>query len=71
MQKNEMLLTPYAKINSKWIKGLNIRPDTIKIWEEDIGRMLFDINHSNIFCDPPPKVKKIKTNINKQDPIKI
>ena len=60
-------LTPYTKINSKWIKDLSVRPDTIKLLEENIGRSLFDINHSNIFFDPPPRVMKIKTKINKWD----
>ena len=63
--KLEHSLTPYTKINSKWIKDLNVRPDTLKLLEEDIGRTLFDINHSEIFCDPPPRVMEIKTKINK------
>ena len=58
------------KINSKWIKDLNVRPDTIKLLVENIGRTLFDINHSKILFDPPPRVMKIKTKINKWDPIK-
>ena len=64
-------LTPYTKINSKWIKDLNVRPDTIKLLEENIGRTLFDINHSQIFFDPHPRVTKIKTKINKWDLIKL
>ena len=64
-------LTPYTKINSKWIKDLNIRPDTIKLLEENIGRMLFDINHSNILFDPPPRIMTIKTQINQWDLIKL
>ena len=62
--KLEHSLTPYTKINSKWIKDLNVRPDSIKLLEENIGRTLFDINCSKIFFDPPPKVMKIKTKIN-------
>ena len=64
MQKNEVgpYLTPYTKINSKWIKDLTVRPDTTKLLEENIGRTLFDINHSKIFFDPPPRVTEIKTN---------
>ena len=57
--------TPYTKINSKKIRNLNVRPDTIKLLEENIGRILFDIYHSKIFFDPPPRVMKIKTKINK------
>ena len=69
--KLEHSLTPYTKVNSKWIKDLNVRPDTIKLLEENIGRTLFDINCSNIFFDPPPRVMKIKTKINKWDLIKL
>ena len=54
--KLEHSLTPYTKINSKWIRELNVRLDTIKLLEENIGRTRFDINHSNIFFDPPPRV---------------
>ena len=63
--KLEHSLTPYTKINSKWIKDLNVIPDTIKLLEENIGRTLFDINHSNIFFDLSPRVIEIKTKINK------
>ena len=59
--KLEHYLTPYTKINSKWIKDLNVRPDTTKLLEETIGRTLLDINHSKIFSDPPPRVMEIKT----------
>ena len=69
--KLECSLTPYTKINSKWIKGLNLRLDIIKLLEENIGRTLFDINHSNIFLDPFPRVLEIKTKINKWDLIKL
>ena len=69
--KLEHSLTPYTKINSKWIKDLNIRPDTIKLLEENRGRTLFDINHHNIFLDPSPRVMEIKTKINKWDQIKL
>ena len=68
--KLEYSLTPYTKINSKWIKDLNVRPDTISLLEENIGRTLFDINHSKIFFDPPPRVREIKTKINKWDLMK-
>ena len=69
--KLEHSLTPYTKINSKWIKDLNIRPDTIKLLKENIGLTLSNINHRNIFLDPPPRVMKIKTKINKWDLIKL
>ena len=65
--KLEHSLTPYTKINSKWIKDLNVRQDTIKLLEENIGRTLLDINHSKILFDPPPRVMEIETNINKWD----
>ena len=61
----EHFLTPYTKINSKWIKDLNVRPETIKLLEESISRTLDDINQSKIFYDPPPRVMEIKTKINK------
>ena len=54
-------LTPYTKMNSKWIKDLNVRPDTIKLLEENIGRTLYDINHSKILFDPLPREMEIKT----------
>ena len=59
------MLTPHTKIHSKWVKDLNIRLDAIKLLEENIGRTLFDINHSNTFMGPPPRVMKIKSK-NKQ-----
>jgi len=65
------LLTPYTKINSKWVKDLNLRPETTKLLEENIGKTLSDINHSTILCDPPPRVMEIKAKINKWDLIKI
>ena len=69
--KLEHFLTPYTKINSKWIKDLNIRPETIKHLEENIGKTLSDINHSRILCDSPPRILEIKPKINKWNPIKI
>ena len=69
--KLEHFLTPYTKINSKWIKDLNVRPETIKLLEENIGETLSDINHSNILYDPPPRVMEIKANVNKWDLVKL
>ena len=69
--KVEHFLTPYTKINSKWIKYLNVRPETIKLLEENIGRTLDDINQSKIFYDPPPRVMEIKTKINQWNLIKL
>ena len=60
-QKLEHFLTPYTKINSKWIKDLNVRPETMKVLEENIGKTLNDINQSKILYDPPPRVMEIKT----------
>ena len=69
--KLEHFLTPYTKINSKWTKDLNVRPETIKLLEENIGKTLSDINHSRILHDPPPRILEIKAKINKWDLIKI
>ena len=69
--KSEHYLTPYTKINSRWIKDLNVRPDTIKLLEENIGKTLFDTNYSKTFFDPSPRVMKIKTKINKWDLMKL
>ena len=63
--KLEHFLTPYTKINSKWIKDLNVRPETIKLLEENIGKALSNINHSRILYDPPSRVMEIKAKINK------
>ena len=60
--KLERFLTPYTKINSKWIKDLNIRPETIKLLEENISKTLSNINHSRILYDPPPRILEIKAN---------
>ena len=62
--KLEHSLTPYTKINSKWIKDLTVRPDTIKLLEEKIGRMLYGINHSKILFDPLPREMEIKRKTN-------
>ena len=69
--KLEHFLTPYTEINLKWIKDLNIRPETLKLFEENISRTLDDINQSKILYDPPPRVMEIKTKVNKQDLIKL
>ena len=69
--KLEHFLTPYAKIYSKWIKVINVRPETIKLLQENIGRTLDDINQSTIRYDPPPRVIEIKTKVNKWDLIKL
>ena len=70
-KKLEHSLTPYTKINSKWIKDLNVRPDTIKLLEENIDKTLYDINHSKILLDPPPRDMEIKTKIHKWDLMKL
>ena len=69
--KLEYFLTPHTKINSKWIKDLNVRPETIKLLEENIGTTILDISHSKILFHPPPRVIEIKTKINKWDLIKL
>ena len=69
--KLEHFLTPYTKINSKWIKDLNVRPETKKLLEENKGKTLSDINHSRILYDPPPRIMEIKTKIDKWDLIKL
>ena len=66
--KLEHFRTPYTKVNSKWTKDLNVRPETIKLLEENISRTLFDINHSKILYDPPPRIMEIKTKIKKVGP---
>ena len=69
--KLEHFLTLYTKINSKWIKDLNVRLETTKLLEENIGKTLSNINHSRILYDPPPRVMGIKAKINKWDLIKF
>ena len=69
--KLEHFLTPYPKINSKWIKDLNVRPETIELLEENIGRTLDDINQGKILYGPPPRVMEIQTKVNKWDLIKL
>ena len=69
--KLEHFLTSYIKINSKWIKYLNVRPETIKLLEENIGKTLSDIHHSRILYDPPPRIMERKAEINKWDLIRL
>ena len=69
--KLEHFLTPYTKMKSKWIKDLNVKPETIKLLEENIGKTLSDMNHSRIFYDPPPIILEIRAKINKWDLIKL
>ena len=69
--KPEHFLRPHTKANSKWIKDLHVRPKTVKLPEENIGRILSDINHSRILYDPPTRVMEIKATINKWDLIKL
>ena len=69
--KLEYFLTPYTKINSKWIKCLNVRPETLKLLEKNIGRTLDNINQSKILYDSPPRLMEIKTKVNKWDLIKL
>ena len=68
--KLEQFLPPYTKIKSEWIEHLNVRPETIKLLEENTGRTLDDINQTKILYDPPPRVMEIKTKVNKWDLIK-
>ena len=69
--KLEHFLTPYTKINSKWIKDLSVRPETIKLLKENIGKTLSVIYHSRIPYDPPPRILEIKAKINKWDLMKL
>ena len=69
--KLEYFLTPYTKINSKWIKDLNVKPETIKLLEENRGRTVDNINQSKILYDPPPRIMEINAKINKRDIIKL
>ena len=69
--KLEHFLTPYTKINSKWIKDLNVKPETIKLLGENIGRTFYDINQSKILYDPSPRVMEIKTKVNKWNLFKL
>ena len=63
--KLQHFLRPYTKTNSKWIKELNVRPEAVKLLEENIGRTLDDINQSEILYDPPPRISEIKVKMNK------
>ena len=67
----EHFLTPHTKINSKWIKDLNVRPETIELLEENIGRTLDDINQGKILYGPPPRVMEIQTKVNKWNLVKL
>ena len=69
--KLEHFLTPYTKINSKWLKDLNVKPEAIKLLEENIGRTLDDMNQSKILYDPPSRVMEIETKVNKWDLIQL
>ena len=69
--KLEQFLTPFTKIKSKWIKDLNVRPETIKLLKENTGKTLSDIHHSRILYDPLPRILEIKAKINKWDLIKL
>ena len=69
--KLDHFLTPHMKINSKWIKDLNVRPETVKHLEENIDKTLSDTNHSGILYDPPPRIMEIKAKIKKSDLIKL
>ena len=69
--KLQHFLTPYTKVNSKWITDLNVRPETIQLLEENIGKTLSNINHSRILYDPPPRILEIKAKVSKWDIIKI
>ena len=69
--KLKHFLIPYTKISSKWIKDLNVRPETIKLLEKNIGRTLNDKNQSKILYDPSPRVMEIKTKVNQWDLIKL
>ena len=73
MQNNEIRTFPHTiyKLNSRWFKELNVRPETVKLLEENIGGLLFEINYSNIFLDRSLKAKEIRAKINKWDLIKL
>ena len=64
-------LAPYTKISSKWIKDLNVRPDTVELLEKNAGKTLSDINYSNVFLNPSARIMEIKTKINKWDLLKL